>query len=301
MPSTTTSCKLELFAIHAHLTDPSVTYRDLFKALENIPAERRFAIQRSRAFVIPRIREQDGRFFITVYDGPIGANPVIFDLQSAQERTEILDRSEFVADITHAVVDPDRRRIAIEYVRRGAKADDIANLIEATMAKEGGLFKDIRVEFAPVVDESFSRSIDQFLRIREAALTVVRPNASWTDHYTELSSLLEESSGDKADLGVRAARGDGLSKEKGIVGIIKSVIRDSQPYLKRAFVKGVRRGEQAETTVSSTKHIRHAVARVTRDTDGRTDESQVFNHLDALARSTDEAENRDSSAQEPNA
>jgi hypothetical protein len=82
----------------------------------------------------------------------------------------------------------------------------------------------VRFEFAPVIGEAFVKEINAFERIRIAKLRVLRPNASWTEHYTELSEFMEESGGDKVEVGVRATDGKSLKRNGGIVRAIKQLL-----------------------------------------------------------------------------
>ena len=238
-----------------------------------------------RAFSIARVNQLHDIFQILVYEGPIGVNPLIFDLDRAETRTQLLEKDKFVAEATHVLVNPNLRRAVVEYVRRGAKADDICQVITEVLKRHNFELSDFEISFSPVVSEKFVKLIQQFLRIRAAEITVTRPNSGWTDHYTALSDLIESSDGDKADLGVRAARGRSLKKSTGVVKLISDVASEPHPYLRRASITGVRQGEEAETTLSTAKHITHSVARVSQDMNGRVSQQQILHHMDALLRS----------------
>lgn len=280
--------KIELFALHAHLAgNENVDYDAVFAALIRIPPDQRVYVTNNRAFAIGDISRNGARFRFSVYEGPLGANPVIFALQRAEVRTESLARDEFVADVTHVLVDVLLRRAAVEYVRRGAKADDVARTVTEVLRRTPDYSATFEISFSPVIEEGFIKKIDQFERIREADITVTRPNAGWTDHYTDLSSLLEDSGGENADLGIRAGRGRSLKKQSGVIKLIADVVADAHPYLKKAAIKGVRKGEAAETTLTSNKHLVHAVARIEQDGSGRVSETQLFHNMEGLIRSDD--------------
>ncbi|MBB5054620.1 hypothetical protein HNQ36_004627 [Afipia massiliensis] len=119
-----------------------------------------------------------------------------------------------------------------------------------------------------MIRKNFITEINAFERIREASIRVTRPNASWTDHYTDLSKLAEDSGGDKVAVEIKAARGAALKKNAGIVKVIKEVVSDGEPYLDDATVKGTRQNETAETTVHAKKHIQHTKAIVEADDAG---------------------------------
>lgn len=166
---------------------------------------------------------------------------------------------------THLVVDPNSRLVAIEYVRQGAKALQLGPAMAGILRDHAPRLADVKIELVPRLNENFTKEIAEFDRIRIASIRITRPNASWTDHYTDLSDLMDQSDGAKADLDVRAERGGSLKKNTGIVKVMKEIANDEHPYLEEATIVGVRKNESAETTVRSSSHKVHA--RVIIDTD----------------------------------
>lgn len=286
MASRVVSRKVELYTMHAHADGvKSINYATVFSIISNMRAQSRVLDEDDVLIVLARTLPKGERILFELYQGPKGVNPVIFDVNSGNPRIEDLQIGEFLAEKTYALVDPNARRIAVERNQKGVKAEGIAKLVEKLIriSRRGKAeFKNFKIEFVAMVDEEFSEEINQFDRIREASIVVTRPNASWTDHYTSLSSALEDSNGDKAEISVRAGRGESLNRRNGIVSIMKEIVSDAFPYLQRATVKGVRHGESAETTISSTKHIRHSRARVHVDENGHVYESDVYDALEGL-------------------
>ena len=257
----TTSRKFELFAIHAH-KGANVDYTQMMDLIVKTPPEKRVLINGDSALAVSKARKAEGLYFFTVVEGPIGVDPLIYDLVSASERTEELDDSEVLAERTHVLIDSIKRRAAIEYVRRGAKYYQVASVIEHVIRNSSQNMHSFGLDMSPVVEKDFLTEMSEFQRVRAARITVNKPNASWSDHYTGMSDIMDESNGDKASLEVNAPREGGLSKAKGVLKIIKDIVNDPQPYLQDVRLMGVRKGEDAET--------------------GHVNENQAFHHLNGL-------------------
>jgi hypothetical protein len=259
--------KFEAFVMHAH-HDTSATYSDLFERLRRLRPEARVHRYTDELVVgFPIVsRESDGYFIQSVLGSPESA--LVLNTQTGNTRENILAKTELLSHATHLLVSPPKRRAAVEYSHRGAKALMLAESIEGVLRGQYPDLRDIGFSFAPVIRENFIAEINAFERIREADIRVTRPNASWTDHYTELSELAEESGGDKVGVSVKAGRSATLKKNAGIVKVIKDVVRDKEPYLDDATVKGVRQNETAETAVHAKKHVQHGRAIVNTDEAG---------------------------------
>ena len=193
---------------------------------------------------------------------------MVFDLSTGEAKESDLGSNEVYGQATHFVVVPSARSAAIEYVRSGAKAILLGPAIAEIMRNNIEQFSDVQVEFAPKIQRAFEEEIDLFERIRMASIRVTRPNASWTDHYSDLSELMNESHGDKAAIDIRAGRGKSLRKNSGIVQVIKDVSADEFPYLEEASVTGTREDEVSETTVRSRSHVVHSRVVVQADDTG---------------------------------
>ncbi|MER8696510.1 hypothetical protein NKI77_26510 [Mesorhizobium opportunistum] len=259
--------KIELFAIHAHNFGSS-SYDDLFKKLSDLPAERRVVTVSGVVIGFPIVKKVADQYFLQATEGDPDAAALVFNRDTGTTRETDLSRGEMLSQATHLLVSASNRRASIEYSRRGIKAVSIGPAIEGIISKNYNNLKNLRLEFAPVTTKSFISQIKQFDRIRAASLRVLKPNASWTDHYTDLSDLLDESNGGKVEIDVRANRGESLRKTKGIVKVIKDVTRDEQPYLDAATVTGTRADETNETTIRADRHITHTRVPVDADDAG---------------------------------
>lgn len=258
--------RVQAYAIHAHSKNFEGDYENLFARVEAIEKRERLVLFGSIAVAMPDVQRVGDNIFLTFTEGEVGLQPMILDTLTGETREEELERNEILVAAAHALVNPAKRRILIEYVRTGAKAEAMARTIEKLLSERG--LNDIRVDFSPVIEENFIKEIDRFDRIRMASLTLIKPNAGWDDHYTHISDMLQSSGGEKAELSVRAPRGESLNKDAGIVEVIKDVVSDDQPYISDAEIVGVKRGEEAETVVPLKKHVVHSNIAVTREANG---------------------------------
>lgn len=258
--------KISAYAIHAHGKDFSGDYEELFSVISSMEKSDRIIKIRDVVVAITNVSRVADGYFLTFVEGEEGVQPLILDTVTGETRDGDLERDEALGAAAHALVKPNGRRILIEYVKRGAKAEVMARTVEELLRSKRG--KDFRIEFSPLVEEDFVREINRFTRIRMASITMIKPNAGWDDHYTKISKLLEESDGEKADLSVRAARGETLSKTAGIVEIIKDVVTDEQPYVSDAEIVGMKDGEEGETSLPLHKHVVSKVVNVPREVNG---------------------------------
>lgn len=262
-----TTRKFEAYVMHAHHDTPA-TYSTLFEMLSKLRREDRiYRFSDEVVFGFPIVSRENDTYFIQVVEGG-DDSALVLNVETGNTRENILARSEMLSHATHLVVAPRKRRAAIEYSQRGAKAPTIAVAIEGVLREHYPDLHNVGFSFAPVIRENFVTEINAFERIREASIRVTRPNASWTDHYTDLSKLAEDSGGDKVAVDVRAGRNDSLKKNVGIVKVIKDVVRDREPYLDDAAVKGTRQHEEFETTVHAKKHVQHTRSVVQTDDAG---------------------------------
>ena len=259
--------KFEAYVMHAHHDTPA-TYSDLFQKLASLQREDRIYRYSDEVVVgFPIVvKDGDGYFIQAVEGGDDSA--LVLNVETGDTRENILGRAEMLSHATHFVVSPKKRRAAIEFSQRGAKSQMLALAIEEILRFHYPNLANIGFSFAPVIRKNFITEINAFERIREASIRVMRPNASWTDHYTGLSELAEESGGDKVAVEIKAGRNAALKKNAGIVRVIKDVVSDSEPYLDDAVVTGTRHDETAETSVHAKKHVQHTKAIVEADDAG---------------------------------
>lgn len=260
--------KIELYALHAHDIE-DVDYDEIFAALARVDRQKRVVEISGVVIGFPIVqRMASGGYFIQTTEGDPDAVALVLNRTTGTTREAALGEAEVFSQATHVVVAPNSRRAAVEYVRRGIKAAFLGAAIEGVLRANVEEFSNLRLELVAVPAGSFVSEINQFERIRVASIRLTRPNASWTDHYTNLSELMEESNGEKVEIDVRAGRESSLSKTNGIVKTIKDVANDDQPYLDDAAIVGTRMNEINETTLRASHHVEHVRATVDADDAG---------------------------------
>jgi len=275
-----TTRKLQVFALHARADSAQVDYSELFKRIASLPADQRLSDFEGRVVAIPTLEFRRGTAWLVAYEGDRGVNPLIYSTSSARERIQRLRTGEVVAHKTHASFDMRRRESVIEYNHRGAKAHDIAIVLEA-LARRCWDDPTFAIELNPFADEEFAKAIVHFERIRVATLRVARPNIDWTDHYNNLTEVAQDSDARIIEVGVTASRGGSLSPRRGVVGYIRDLAREGLSILKGARVTGIREGESEETTVSLAHHIEHQKVNVRMTEDGHVDDEDVREKIEA--------------------
>lgn len=275
-----TSRKLEVFKVSAHFgknSKENVNYNRLFQAISQTTRAQRAVNISGKSVALPEFRIDENIVVLTAYEGEEG-NPLIFDFVNATERIEELHRGEKLATKTHAVINTSTREAIVEYNQRGAKASDIAEALRAISRKLTG-WPDLEIEFSPVVEQSFIEAINSFRRIREATVKIVRPNQDWTDYATHLTDFAKESDAHLIEVTANARRAETLNKRSGIMEFIRRIVGSDKHSVKSAKVTGTRPDEEAETTVSSTKHLAHQKVNVEMTKDGLVSDPDINNRL----------------------
>lgn len=274
-----TTRKLEVWALHAHVeADALVEYEALFQTIATQPVGRRSFVKGDRLVAIPHIERRDGQFWLIAYEGSLGVNPLIFNTEDAQERVERLHSGEIVATKTHALIDLGTREAIIEYNHRGAKAADIAKVLERSIPDDDN-WPDLSLDFRPVVEQSFNEAIDSFTRLRVADVRLVKPNLNWNDWEDELTDAARDSNAQTVQAEFTAPRGQSLDQDRGVVAFIKRMVAAPLSPLKSASVTGRRGGEDEETTISTANHIDHQRINVRVTEDGHVDDADIEGKL----------------------
>jgi hypothetical protein len=293
MPDRTKARKLEVFVLHCREGQQRLDYGEVFTRLSRARTGIRQLEVGEKLLALPNMRVRSDRQIVEfiAYEGPVGVNPLIFDASTGTERFERLTGTQVVATRTYGVIDLQYHEAIIEYNHRGAKAHDIAALLEE-IGRTVGLGRQFAVEINPTVDDSFLAALDRFGRIKLANMKVARPNFDWTDNYDGLSQVGVESNGRTVDLTVAAHRNDSLSKDRGIVQYIRQMISENVTTLKGASIEGVREGETAETRISLANYVVHQKTQVEVDANGHAVGEDIQNKLVAFLESRRRARQR---------
>ncbi len=274
MPTDTKVRKLEVYALHGRNDDRPANYERLFEMLIRVPPAKRALKVGDKVIVIPRLKKDGSRILVSAVEGAEGTNPLIFNTASAAERTEDLQPGEVVAEKTHAVLDLQTREGIIEYNQRGAKASDIAEVLES-VARRKNEWSSLALELNPVADVEFVRAIERFDRIQLASIKVARPNQDWNDYYNDFTHLADESDARLVEIQLTAQPRNSLSKDYGIVHYLKELAAAPLAVMKGAHIKGVRHGEKAPTTISLSHYIEHQRVSVRITDDGHVQSGDI--------------------------
>lgn len=273
-PRRHTSRKLEVYSLHGRTAAGPINYGDFFALVARERALDRYDQLGPRLIAIPTLRLSGNSVFLIAYEGERGLNPLIFNTDRARERIQRLGSGEIVATKTHALINLQTREAIVEYNHRGAKASDIARVLQA-VGKRHTEYADVIVDLNPVVDEEFLRALEHFERIRVADLKVARPNVDWTENYDHLSRLATESDAGTVDLTLLAARSESLARDRGIIQIIREMIHQKVSGLKGARITGLREGEDSETSISIGRYVEHQKVDVPLTDDGHVSTTDI--------------------------
>jgi hypothetical protein len=247
--------RFNLYTIHGHLEDGVPDYNKLFRSMISLKGHHHEEGKRQVAIGTARLTGND--LFLVVYSGDKEKNLLFFDLEQQQEFNQSTIPTQFQARKTRVVIAPERRQMLIEVGRGKVSADEVADVIEAE-AQKTPEFKTLELIFTPVAAEEFITGIDNMSRIQSATVTLARPNVDWTDSYDSLKSMAEASDAKAIDATVRAKRGSGISKEKGLIAAIKVWVQDNMSSVYGAKIKGEKPGHRGLITLNLADHVQRA-------------------------------------------
>jgi hypothetical protein len=176
------------------------------------------------------------------------------------------------------MIDLATRQAVVELNSRGARADDIAELLEAAARTQEGWEK-MTIAFHPVATKDFAHQIENFGRIRVASVKVARPNPTLTTYYESFKRSLEESNGRTMLIEVTAVRGDSLKPSDGIIADLKGFLVSNLSPLIGASVRGTRKGETTETMISLVRCVEHQRVSVRRMDNGHVDPADMLSKI----------------------
>jgi hypothetical protein len=268
--------KLELFSVHGHEGDRPVDYLELFRAVARMGPRTRTETVADRVAAIPSFREEEGKFFFTAYTGSAEATFLVLDLEASTEEERSLETGKVVVRRTLGVIDPARREAVVQFVHHGLRSHQIAQLLERFARQaDPAQFRDLALEFAPVPGASFLEELRGFSRIQSAMLRLARPNYDWEDYGQTLETLGQESGARNLEVAAVANRNGSLSKQNGLVGLMKDLVQRGRSIIKGASVTGSRGDHVALVTLNLTNHIEAINAEVPTGATGQPVEAQV--------------------------
>lgn len=241
------------YSLHGRTPAGVVDYVAFFAALAEKPAVERQTSVGDEMVAITTMVPVGHRWMIRFIAGREGIPPLFYDPETGTESFGELG-GQVVASVNWILLDPLSRFLAIERRRPGVPVNVMSRSL-ALMGRELGIVGDrVTIDFNPVVAESFLEELDRYDRIRQAAVTLSRPNLNWLDSAAELTGYAGESNADSVELEMSAKRGESLDKDSGIVADIKELIRRPIGPLKNLRVTGRRENEPKETSMSLKRH-----------------------------------------------
>ncbi len=150
----------------------------------------------------------------------------------------------------------------------------IADILESVARKLPG-YSTLSIRLNPVADSEFVVAIERFARIKEARVELAKPNPSWTDHRNALMNLADESEAGTADLGMKAKPRGSLSKDRGLVRIIKRLATQAISPFRTVRLVGIRVGEKSDTTITLSNHQEHRRVPIKLDLNGHVQDGDI--------------------------
>lgn len=280
-----TNRKFYKYTLQAHA--PSGDYDAIFTRLRAVDRKDRLAeLGHRRIFISDLTRNESGvviRFLSIQPDTDF----TTFDEVDFSTSDQSLPRNKRFAVASHAYFVFGTRRLIFEYVRSGPKAEEALAAIQSVMRGQVKGYRQFRLSATPVIEERFIQDVNRFERIRVVSIDVSEPNAAWTDWDDPLHDLGEESGAGRVTLEATAARGDGLSKTKGIVQVLKQALRAPNSHLKRASVEGKMPEEAGPRTIRTDRMHEFDTRQVSVDSGGSADILSVSAAFQGLAQDDD--------------
>lgn len=233
--------------------DDVVGYDDFFSALAAEPALSRQTGVGDETVAITYMELRGGtRWVLRFVSGHHGLPPLFYDPVTAQESTADLG-SRFVATASWVFVDPVSRMVAAQRDRPGVPIGVIARAL-SHLGRELNLVPGAVFNLNPVPGPGFLEELDRFERIRQASVSLARPNYNWSDSANQLSGYAADSNAGRVEVTMSAGRGQSLAVDTGIVNDLKQLSAEPVGPLEDMKVTGIREGEARETSVSLAKH-----------------------------------------------
>jgi hypothetical protein len=214
---------------------------------------RRATINQDEVVLLRDVRQRGRVWELRFLSGSDQESLTLFDVENDRERDEPRSAGEIVVRPTLLYLNPESRFVALERRRPGLSPGEIGKAL-GIIGSAIGFDIDLVIDLNPVTAESFNEELEQFDRIRQASVTVARPNYDWTENANSLTTYAAESDGQTAELEISAPRGGSLAKERGIVQDIKELAQRAIGPLKKVKIVGRHAGETRERTLTLASH-----------------------------------------------
>lgn len=257
---------MEAYSIHGHVgsgtpEEDLLDYVDFFdRLLVASPHSLRFSVGEDTVAIADRA-DRGARVALRFVTGNAEELPLVYDLDTARAEEVDPGSNRFVVSGAWAIISPERRIMILERKRPGVPVFQLERFMTSFAHEQLGL-SGSTISLNPVPSASFIEEVERFTRIREASLTLRRPNQSWTASAESMLGELAESNAAEVTLQLNADRAQSLSKSRGVVRELIALARLPISALKNARVTGETPEFDGERTVSLIKHTVKGTARI---------------------------------------
>jgi hypothetical protein len=231
-----------------------IDYVAFAQAVRTAPSPfRRATINQDEVVWLRDVRRHGRVWQLRFLSGSDQESLTLFDVENDRERDYPRSASKIVVRPTFLYLNPYSRFVALEHRRPGLSPGEIGKAL-GIIGSAIDFDYDLVIDLNPVTAESFNEELEKFYRIRQASVTVARPNYDWTENANTLTTYVAESDGQTAELEISAPRGGSLAKERGIVRDIKKLAQHAIGPLKKVKIVGRHVDETHERTLTLASH-----------------------------------------------
>lgn len=257
---------LEAYSVHGHVEpgterESLLAYSDFFHALAQTDVQLlRYQVAEDTVAVVDKATHPSGLAFRFV-TGNADDLALIYDAATGRVEPVQTGEGRFIVRGAWVVVEPDARVMVVERKRPGVPVFQLERFLSQFGRERLGLDA-LKVVLNPMPSPSFAHEVQGLTRIREASITLRRPNQTWTRSAEGLLGQLGASNAGEVQVQLNAERGESLAKDSGIVKEILDLARKPINALKNATVRGTSPIYEGERTVSLQRHTVKGAARV---------------------------------------
>lgn len=250
---------VEAFSIHGHIEPGSqdeslVDYDELFDSVATAPPDRlRHSVQDETVAIVDT-RPVEGGLALRVVSGRADEVALLYDETSGQVSQVRTGGGRFLVRGVWVIVRRASRIVLVERKRPGVPVFQLERLLSSYGKQYFGA-DSFKIALNPIASPSFEEEVLRLRRIREASITMRRPNQSWTEAARGFVGQLGASNAGEVQLQLKAERGQSLARESGIVPEVLSLAREPITELRNVSVRGTPPDSEDERTVSLSKHV----------------------------------------------
>ncbi len=260
---------LSAYSIHGHIQagteeESVLDYDDFFNKLyAEDQKDLRYRVG-SETVAVADKSSRSGRLAFRFVAGNARALPLVYDVATATAEEVNPGDGRFVVSGAWAIIDFEQRIAVVDRKRPGVAIYQIERFLSQYGRERLGL-PGLTISLNPIPTESFREEIEDLYRIREAEITLRRPNHSWTQTAEGVLQEIGESNAAEVTIQLNADRGKSLAKDKGIVADVLSLAANPINALKNVVIKGRSHNFDGEKIVSLKRHVVRGTVQVDED------------------------------------